>query len=44
MTEYSMMIRTLDFVWMSYRGLHMFTSSLPEDSHFKSSNTYSEIR
>ena len=34
-----MAIRALYFVWMSYRGTHMLTASLPEDSHSKSSNT-----
>ena len=30
--------RALDFVWMSYRGAHMLTDSLPEGSHPKSSH------
>ena len=30
--------RALDFIWMSYRGPHMFTGSLKEDSHQKFSH------
>ena len=30
--------RAQDFVWMSYRGAHMPTGSLPEDIHPKPSH------
>ena len=35
----TMVTRPLYFVWMSYRGTHMLTGSLPEDGHSKSFNT-----
>ena len=39
MTEnIAVVTRAPDFVWMSYRGARMFTGSLPEDSHPKSSH------
>ena len=33
-----MVTRAMDIIWMPYRGPHMLTGSLPEDSHSKSSH------
>ena len=30
--------RVMEFIWVSYRGPHMLTDSLLEDSHSKSSH------
>ena len=39
----AMMTRVLELVWTSYRGDHMLTGSLPEDSYPKSSHVDKQL-
>ena len=34
----SLVTRVMELIWMSYRGAHMLTDSLLEDSYLKSSH------